>query len=370
MGNPDELSELTAQIRKLVETLDAPKKRDLWDRLPTLTSFLGTVVIAGVGLFFTRAYHHAQIENQRAQSRIEELKAITALVPQLSSQDSATRETARQVLRAVQASGASRQRNSGTRRSPGGQTGRVVGGARQASLTPLLDAAAQIALSPNAPVAERVEATREIGRIADAPEASPALRERAADVATQIAISPGAPPEVRRTAEQVIAGLKQVAPAEVAGIVRAEPKTRAIDEVILHSSDSPAAAYRGPQTIFGLARFQVEERGWSNVSWHYAVAPDGSIWLGVPLAQAAAHVRGRNQTSVSVMLVLDGDRELPTAAQRAALATLLRELFAHLDLKAEDNFSRNRGFHRDHSGTNCPGGRLTKQLVLDWIRSA
>src|SRR5262249_56811612 len=98
-----EISGLTEQLKKLVAKLDAPKRKDLWDILSALTPFLATVIVSGLGLYLTQSFQRleaqrthdfqaqeaaraalfsqSQIENQRAQIRVEELKAITALAP-------------------------------------------------------------------------------------------------------------------------------------------------------------------------------------------------------------------------------------------------------------------------------------------------
>jgi hypothetical protein len=409
-----EISDLTEQIKNLIGKLDAPKRKNVWDIFPVLTTFMGTVVLAGISLYVTQSsqkqeaqrthdyqaaesarvaqFNQAQIETQRAQIRVEELKALTTLAPLLASHDPAARATARQLLQAVSATTAANpaaaNHGAGTSAagSPGaGNPGTAKAGAPDRSIltfpsdpeirTPsrssgsLFDQFAAIALSPEASAQDRVAATRKIGEIATARTASRAVRDRAADVAARIATSAEAPQEVKQAAADVIAKIKRVTPDEVVQMIYTQPITRKITEVILHHAAIPASAYKGAQTIFGIAQFQVVDRGFGRVGWHYAIAGDGAIWLGAPLNEKAIHTPHHQETSVAVMLLMDGDKELPTDAQRSSLVVVLRALFGRFKLDATVNSPDGIGFHfhNDYDrNKDCPGRLLTKEMVLGW----
>jgi len=383
------VSQLSEQLKKFIEKLDVPKRKDAWDILSVLTSFLGTVIVAAISLYLTQSFQRmeaqrarefqaqeasraaqftqAQIESKRAQIRVEELKAMTTLAPLLASSDPVTRETARQLLQAV--------------RDTGGEEAAV--GTRGASTSPpqdepkpaqsLLDQFARIALSTTISQSERIEATRRIGEIATAPSTGPAEREHAASIAAQIAKSEDTPPEVKQAASEVIAKIRLVSPAEVVHSISTQPIKRKVTEVILHHSATPAERFRGTDSILAFARFLLTEEHWNQVSWHFAVAPDGSFWLGAPLDEKAIHVVHHNDTSISIMLIMDGDKELPTEAQRRSLALVLRSLFDRLKIREPLNSPAGSGFHfhRDYAPgkKSCPGALLTKQMVLGWLQT-
>jgi hypothetical protein len=398
-----EISDLTEQLKKLVEKLNAPKRKDVWDILPVLTTFMGTVVIAGISLYVTQSYqrlesqrthesqalesarvaqfNQSQIEAQRAQIRVEELKALTALAPLLASHDAGARATGKQMLQAVSATAAASPAagNPATGNPGAAKTGTAdrsivtsvasdtaIRAASKSSAS-VLDQFAEIALSSDASAQDRVAATRKIGDIATARTTSPAVRDRAANVAARIATSAEAPLEVKQAAAEVIAKIKRVTPDEVVQMIYSQPLTRKITELILHHATLPASAYKGAQTIFGIAESQLASLGY--VGWHYAIAADGAIWLGVPLNEKAINAPGHNQTSVAVMLLMDGNKELPTDAQRSSLVVVLNALFARLKLDATANSPDGIGFHfhRDYaSNKTCPGSLLTKEMVLAW----
>jgi len=140
----------------------------------------------------------------------------------------------------------------------------------------------------------------------------------------------------------------------------------------LHHSGEVTSDYRGTDTIIALTDYQLRKKKWSQLGWHYAIAPDGAIWLGVPLDQPAAQlVRGHKDKTVSVLLLMDGDKELPSANQPRALGRLLGALCKRSDITPELTFDSRHGFHHDYDPrTSCPGAQLTKDLVISWIRES
>jgi hypothetical protein len=406
-----EIPDLTEQIKKLIEKLDAPKKKSVWDVFPVLTTFMGTVVLAGISLYVTQSaqrqahdhqvaesarvaqFNQAQIETQRAQTRVEELKALTTLAPLLTSRDPAARATARQLLQAVGASApvnpaASNPGSGNSTANPGtGSSGAAtIGTADRGNLNPvtpnfafrlpsqssgsLFDKFAAIALSEDASAQDRVAATRKIGEIATERRASKAVRDRAADIAARLATSPEAPPEVKQAAVDVIAKIKRATPNEVVQMINSQPLTRKVTEVILHDAGIPASFYKGPQSIYGIARAQASRPGFNGrVGWHYAIAADGAIWLGEPLNDIAIHAGRQSRTSASVMLLMDGNKETPTDAQRASFVVVLNALMGRLKLEGAADSPDGSGFHfhRDYDrNRTCPGTLLTKEMVLGW----
>jgi hypothetical protein len=391
MSEPNGSSELVNLLSEISKKLDVPKKKDLWDKLPIITTFFGTAVIGGLTLVLTQSYQRlesnrqekfqeAQIAAQKSQIRIEELKAITSLSPLLASKDQSTREVGQQLLRAVSESSlpdidpklSQPPSETATKASDGASDQ-----SHQADTSPkkklfsLIDKFAQIALASSESTPRRVEATKEIGRIAGASTTSLEAKERAVIAAATIALSSGAPAEVRRTASEIIASIKSISPERFATVIAKDSVTRKISEIILHHTAEPSiATYNGPESIYKMAESQMRIRKWSKISWHYAVSPDGTIWIGMPVNEPTSHASRRNPDSVSVLLVINGDKETPTEAQKRALGILLRDLLNKFQLSATENFTDQKGFHRYYYDKTCPGNNITKELVLSCIRAA
>jgi len=375
---PDDLSGLIAEIRKLVEKLDAPKNTDWSQKIAALTPFLSTVLLAGVSLWLTWSNQQGQIrlaqESARhdkafhdAQIRIAELEAISKLIPTLSSKDPLERKRGEELLQAVQQSkAASASEVEETPRATNRKATTEVTDSHKS----LGETYALIIANDNAAEASRLDAIAKITKAVSAPGTPVSERRRAEEVLAKVADSTTAPPAVRKAARFAIADIRHVDSSQIAGLVKDELVTRKIEEVILHHSGNPIniGAYKGYATILNIAKFQMEIQHWDRVGFHYALAPDGTIWIGVPLDGIAFHAGAKNPTTVGVMLIMDGESELPTPAQQTALVELLKALFAKLKINASDNFAQGHGFHRDYDARkSCPGKLMTKEIVLSWL---
>src|SRR5262249_54979198 len=177
-----------------------------------------------------------------------------------------------------------------------------------------------LVLDPSALAEDRIKATEQIATAASQPGTSAADRRHTEALLASVAQSPTAPQDLRSAAEKAVANIRQASAAQIGDLIKAEPNSRTINEVILHHSFTPnIAAYHGYDTIKKIATFQTQFFNWDRLGFHYIVAPDGTIWLGTPLNQVAFHVGKQNPTTAGVMLILDGDSELPTEPQRTAL---------------------------------------------------
>jgi N-acetylmuramoyl-L-alanine amidase-like protein len=381
------------------------KPRDFWGKVQIASSVFNGVLLATVALIATKCIdRRAEIERraetarqdslrhiaERHTQRLAELEAITKLLPVLTSKDSAQREMGRALLVAVSradslaalinevgAEPASRSSNShgppatnAPSPSPAGaSSGSVVDGRFG-----VVSGFVAIVFNPRAPAAQRSEATRRVAEIATDPTATVVAKREAAAAVVAIAADSGLPRDAREIARAALARIRSVSALRIRAVVDSQPVNRLIDEVVLHHTYRPTRAeYRGGESIFAIARFQIEQFGWDRLGWHFAVAPDGVIWLGEPLNNSAYHLGNAslNRRTVSVNLILDGDHELPTEAQRRSLVALMTSLFARFRIKPHENFAEGRGLHRGHVGVRvtrtCPGVLITRPLVLGWF---
>ena len=81
---------------------------------------------------------------------------------------------------------------------------------------------------------------------------------------------------------------------------------RKIDEIIVHCSATPEGL---DVSMADIRRWHVEERGWSDVGYHFVVTLDGTVHIGRPLDRPGAHCKGRNGNSIGICYVggLDSD---------------------------------------------------------------
>jgi hypothetical protein len=124
---------------------------------------------------------------------------------------------------------------------------------------------------------------------------------------------------------------------------------RKINEIVVHCTATPEGRAVAVQTIREWHR----QRGWSDIGYHFVVHLDGRVEPGRPVAQAGAHVAGRNASTIGVAYVGGVDRngapkDTRTAAQKTALRKLLGDLVRQFPA-----IGRISG-HRDYANKACP----------------
>ena len=124
---------------------------------------------------------------------------------------------------------------------------------------------------------------------------------------------------------------------------------REITKVIVHCAATPEGRDVKTEEI---KRWHTEERGWSDIGYHWVVELDGSINEGRSEDINGAHCRGHNSDSVGICYVGGSDSEgnpkdTRTEEQRDALVTLIKEILdRHPDAEVFG--------HRDFSSKACP----------------
>lgn len=394
----EELSELSKKVESLATKNEGQKKRDKWDKLQILASFISSILFAGVGLYFTTVYNNReakrqedlqnanlsradreetrQIEMQNIQKDISQLEAIIRLTPLLTSKDRDTKHYALMTLQALY-----ENKNALLPYKTTTDTGTVQHKIfenkniepNQTSSLDLLSGFAKIALAENASFMDRKEAMKNVRDIAINPASSQKIKEEATGIMTQLAISEKVPDNIRQVARDYLKDIVSLPRDSFASHINKEPADRKVEEIILHHTYQPAIKnYKGQEIINSMVKFHVENNNWSYAGWHFMISPDGLIWTGRPININWTGVTGYRNQAISVTLLLNGDEELPTDEQRKSLVTVINVLCKRFNIDPKYNFSSNRGFHRDHNsrtfaGKTCPGNLITKEMVLSWL---
>lgn len=99
---------------------------------------------------------------------------------------------------------------------------------------------------------------------------------------------------------------------------------RKIDKIVIHCSATPKGRYFD---VDDIRRWHVQERGWSNVGYHYIILLDGTIQLGRSIEVVGAHVKGHNLTSIGICYI-GGSHGVDTRTQeqKKSLSLLLKTL--------------------------------------------
>ena len=143
---------------------------------------------------------------------------------------------------------------------------------------------------------------------------------------------------------------------------------RNIDTIIIHCTATRPNWWEGKtsqQKVDEVRRWHVEDRGWSDIGYHYLIDRDGTLVEGRPLERTGAHAKGHNTGSVGISLfgghggnVSDHFEDNFTEDQDRALRELMDRL------KAEHPIVKTIG-HNEVANKACP-----TFVVRDWLAKA
>lgn len=129
--------------------------------------------------------------------------------------------------------------------------------------------------------------------------------------------------------------------------------------VTCHHDASPAPANmtkaRALQTVREHQAMHMDQQGWSDIGYHFLIAPGGEIIEGRPLNTQGAHVYMENGGNVGICVMGELHKHQPTAAQVTSFMALYAWLCWELDLDS----GCLRG-HRDYMATQCPGSLYSR----------
>lgn len=142
---------------------------------------------------------------------------------------------------------------------------------------------------------------------------------------------------------------------------------RPLNEIIIHATATPANWRDGQKTSTKVAevrRWHVEDRGWSDIGYHYLIDRDGTVATGRPLSRTGAHVQGHNTGTIGIALfgghggVADGMfADNYTPAQDLALRELISKLMAAYHITKLSG-------HNEYANKACPCF-----YVMEWYRA-
>ena len=119
---------------------------------------------------------------------------------------------------------------------------------------------------------------------------------------------------------------------------------RELNRIILHCSATPEGR-DVPASV--IRRWHVEDRGWSDIGYHFVIRLDGTVETGRPLDRAGAHVKGHNADSIGVCYVggVDADgqaKDTMTELQEIAWVELvfsLRRVFGYMPVSGHNEYA-------------------------------
>ena len=124
---------------------------------------------------------------------------------------------------------------------------------------------------------------------------------------------------------------------------------RNINKIILHCSATREGQDISTETIRG---WHVNERGWSDIGYHFVVLLDGTVDKARPVERQGAHVRGKNKGSIGVCYIGGCDADMnPKDTRNEAQKKSLEELISYL-MESYDDATLHG--HNEFSSKACP----------------
>lgn len=128
---------------------------------------------------------------------------------------------------------------------------------------------------------------------------------------------------------------------------------RTINQIIVHCSATPPSMDIGVDEIRG---WHVDERGWSDVGYHFIIRRNGDLEHGRPIARAGAHAKGFNEKSIGICLIGGTDSDDKTKAEANFTLEQYLALFEHANFLMNGYGIKDIKGHRDLPGVikACP----------------
>jgi N-acetylmuramoyl-L-alanine amidase len=131
---------------------------------------------------------------------------------------------------------------------------------------------------------------------------------------------------------------------------------RDINKIILHCSATREGQDISTETIRG---WHVNERGWSDIGYHYVVLLDGTVDKARPVERQGAHVRGHNKGSIGICYIGGCDADMNPKDTRTDLQKeSLTELISYLMDSYEDATLHG---HNEFSSKACPSFNVKEE---------
>jgi N-acetylmuramoyl-L-alanine amidase len=131
---------------------------------------------------------------------------------------------------------------------------------------------------------------------------------------------------------------------------------REINKIILHCSATREGQDISTETIRG---WHVNERGWSDIGYHYVVLLDGTVDKARPVERQGAHVRGHNKGSIGICYIGGCDADMNPKDTRTDLQKdSLTELISYLMDSYEDATLHG---HNEFSSKACPSFNVKEE---------
>ncbi|CAH0713731.1 unnamed protein product, partial [Brenthis ino] len=140
-----------------------------------------------------------------------------------------------------------------------------------------------------------------------------------------------------------------------------DPLPSPVPYVVIHHSHSPPACYDAPhckRAMRSMQNFHMDDRGWNDIGYHFAVGGDGVAYEGRGWGVLGAHSLHFNNVSIGICLIGDWTNSVPPLQQLKTAQALIASGVELGFVKPEYKLVG----HRQVRDTECPGDALYKEI--------
>lgn len=133
---------------------------------------------------------------------------------------------------------------------------------------------------------------------------------------------------------------------------------RDINRIIIHCS-----ATREGQDIDAatIKRWHTQDRGWSDIGYHYVIKLDGCLEAGRPLDRTGAHVKGHNKDSIGICYIGGCDEDMnPKDTMTPEQEDTMRELIFSLRMVWDKGLTLHG--HNEYASKACPSFKVSEKF--------
>jgi hypothetical protein len=131
--------------------------------------------------------------------------------------------------------------------------------------------------------------------------------------------------------------------------------------ITIHHSSHDMAKYRFAATsaactaelIRGMRNYQVDEKHWDDIAYHFVIDPRGDVWEARPLRYQGAHTRSHNEGNIGICVIGNYEVQKPNSAQLKSIKSLVEYLRRKYGIAKGSIFG-----HEELKATDCPGKNL------------
>jgi len=132
---------------------------------------------------------------------------------------------------------------------------------------------------------------------------------------------------------------------------------RTINKIIIHCTATPQGR---EVTKDDLKKWHIDERGWSDIGYHYFIDLKGCLYECRPLRRKGAHTKGQNLDSIGIAYA--GGMSKDMSEVKDTRNENQKETLEKLLIKLKTKFPNSIIYgHRNFSKKQCPGFDAKKE---------